>query len=195
MMGEKRIKVIFMVLAFGLAGVLACSRQAKKDEECETRDKVETPAKAQPKKSDSRVYIKKGTRQPVGEVDWCRACVVGPHGFMSCQRVNAASKDETREALRGRARIKACLDSGFTEESCPSESVIAIACKGDKPAADKTAAGKKVMKALKKSGPLVLSSDPKVTKKIKVDVNAKLDANSQKKEGAQKKAPEKAANE
>ena len=161
---------------------LACSRQTKKEEECDTPKKAESAPKPEPKPEGKRMWVG-GTP----DSDWCRACVVGPHGFMSCQRVDASS-GESRDSLRQRARVKACLDSGFTEESCPDESVIAIACKDDKPAKDKTAAGRKVMKALKKSGPLVLTSDPEKIKKIKVGTGAESDSKSPKEESAPKKA-------
>ena len=177
---------LVLTILFVFALSLACSRKSKKEEECETQKKVESSAKNLPAPKNNRVHIKRGSRQQVGDMDWCRACVVGPHGFMSCQRVSATSKEDTRDDLRQRARIKACMDSGFTKESCPDESVIAIACKDDKPFKDKTAAGKKVLKALKKSGPLVLSSDPDVVKRIKA--GAKPDSKSPQEEKDPKKA-------
>ena len=117
------------------------------------------------------------------DVNWCRACVVGPHGFMSCQRVNQSNTAETEEQLREKARIAACTDSGFTETNCPPDKVISVACKGDPPPKDKRAAGEALLKALKNSGPLVLTEDGTRLEKIKKKVS---DA---KKDNAQADAP------
>jgi hypothetical protein len=65
--------------------------------------------------------------------DWCRACVMGPNRFASCQRVYGDTPTEPREAIRERARIKACVDSGFKADACPAAATIGIACKGDPP--------------------------------------------------------------
>jgi hypothetical protein len=177
---EPMARVTFGVI---LVVALACSRQNKEEEACDTApDKVQAAAKPQTAEKEKRMRV-----PAPSDADWCRACVVGPHGFMSCQRVNG-SYGESLNSLRERARIKACLDSGFTEASCPSESVIAISCKDDKPAKDKTAAGKKVMQALKKSGPLVLTSDPKLIKKIGAGSGTGSDSKSPEEEKAPKKA-------
>jgi len=68
--------------------------------------------------------------------DWCRACVMGPKRFASCQRVYGDTPTEPREAIRERARIKACVDSGFPAGACPAGSTIGIACKGEPPPAN-----------------------------------------------------------
>jgi hypothetical protein len=65
--------------------------------------------------------------------DWCRACVMGPNRFASCQRVYGDTPTEPRDAIRERARIKACVDSGFKADACPTGATIGIACKGDPP--------------------------------------------------------------
>ena len=67
------------------------------------------------------------------DADWCRACVWSDSGFASCQRVYAGSGDEDREALRRRARAKACEDAGYPADACPDSKVIALLCKGDPP--------------------------------------------------------------
>jgi hypothetical protein len=150
-----------------------CSNKPKdKEAECVTPPKGE-------KIVAERTVISAPDRK---DWDWCRACVVGPHGFMSCQRVTADSPNESRGAIRERARAKACEDSGFTKETCPDEKVIAIACKGDEPPKDKTAAGKAMLKALKTSGPLVLTSDPKDPSKKVITVPKDKQGNTQKPE-------------
>ena len=143
-------------LRAGLAVVvmicLGCSNKSKDTtEECATSPEAE---KAVPE----RTVLSKPAN---GDLDWCRACVVGPHGFMSCQRVTADSATESRGALKARARGKACEDSGFKADACPDDKVIAISCKGDAPPKDKTAAGKAMLNALKTSGPLILKKDAK----------------------------------
>lgn len=97
------------------------------------------------------------------DADWCRACVVGPKGYMSCKKVDGQPGPEHRRGLRARARLEACLDSGFTEENCPKENVMAIVCKGDSEPnqEQKTKTAQKVLKALKNSGPLVLKQPEK----------------------------------
>ena len=61
---------------------------------------------------------------------------MGPKGFASCQRVYGDTKDEPRDKVRERARVKACLDAGFKADACPPNAVIGIVCKGDPPAAN-----------------------------------------------------------
>ena len=97
---------------------------------------------------------------------WCRSCVVGPAGYMSCQTVRQVTKTETTEQLRDRARLAACKDAGFAEGTCPASGVISLACKGDPPPTDKTAAGKAMLNALKGSAPLVLTKDGKTMRNI-----------------------------
>jgi hypothetical protein len=63
--------------------------------------------------------------------DWCRACVWAKAGFASCQRVFAESADEGRDAVRARARAKACQDAGWPVDACPDDRVISLICKGD----------------------------------------------------------------
>lgn len=103
---------------------------------------------------------------------WCRSCVVGPAGYMSCQTVHQAVTTETTDALRDRARLAACKDAGFAEGKCPAQGVISLVCKGDPPPADETAAGKAMLEALKGSGPLVLTKDGKTVPNIMHDKKA-----------------------
>jgi hypothetical protein len=65
--------------------------------------------------------------------DWCRACIMGPKGYASCQRVYGDTPTEPRDGIRERARVKACVDSGFPKDACPASATIGIACKGDPP--------------------------------------------------------------
>lgn len=67
------------------------------------------------------------------KLDWCRACIMGPKGYASCQRVYARTPTEPREEVRKRAREKACVDSGFPADACPTTAEIGIVCKGDPP--------------------------------------------------------------
>jgi hypothetical protein len=67
--------------------------------------------------------------------DWCRACVWSKVGFASCQRVYAAKDGEEQEAIRARARAKACTDAGWPADACPADKLISLLCKGDGPAA------------------------------------------------------------
>jgi len=129
---------------------------------CSNRSKKSTEACTDPPKGERVVSERTVISTPKrDDLDWCRACVVGPHGFMSCQRVVAESAGESRGSLMGKARDKACEDSGFKKEACPDDKVIAVSCKGDAPPKDKSAAGKAMLKALKTSGPLILKQDAK----------------------------------
>lgn len=65
--------------------------------------------------------------------DWCRACIMGPKGYASCQRVYGDTPAEPREKVRARARAKACVDSGFPADACPETATIGIVCKGEPP--------------------------------------------------------------
>jgi hypothetical protein len=120
------------------------------------------------KEAASSVQAKAPTpiRMNPKDVMWCRSCVVGPHGFMSCQSVTQSNLSETVDELRDRARIAACVDSGFTKDNCPASGVISVVCKGDPPPADKTAAGKAMLDALKNSGPVVLTKEGKTVPNI-----------------------------
>jgi hypothetical protein len=89
---------------------------------------------------------------------------------MSCQRVNQKDTGETEQALRDRARIAACTDSGFTATNCPPDKVISVACKGDPPPTNQRAAGEALLKALKNNDSLVLTKDGTRLEKIKKEV-------------------------
>ncbi len=90
---------------------------------------------------------------------WCRSCVVGPAGFMSCQTVRDESAAQATAELREKARIKACVDSGFTEDNCPDSKIISLQCKGDPQPSDPQEAGKKMMEALRGSSPVIVTKD------------------------------------
>lgn len=76
------------------------------------------------------------------KADWCRACVLGPHGYASCQRVYAAAEGELRDDVRARAKKQACDDAGFKPGECQDKNVIALLCKGDPPPPNATEPGK-----------------------------------------------------
>jgi hypothetical protein len=138
--------------------VSACKR-SDNNEEC-----VDPAASAGAKATvDSKASASKSTPVNLNEKDmmWCRSCVVGPAGFMSCQTIRQSDAAETTAALRDRARVAACVDSGFTKDHCPASNVVTTACKGDPPPADKTAAAKAMLDALKTSGPVVVTKDGK----------------------------------
>ncbi len=139
------------LLSFGVSILLFSGCKSGKEPDC-----APAPAAAQP---ETKEPVDKGkVIVSAKDADWCRACVVGPKGYMSCKKVDGTPGPEHRSGLRARARLEACLDSGFTEESCPKENVMAIVCKGDaEPNLEqKTETAKRVLKALKNSGPLVL---------------------------------------
>ncbi len=172
-----------------MLGIAGCSNKVQDKAECEGVSKAvddkKTATEAVTPKSDS-----KGDQS---DKDWCRACVVGPHGFMSCQRV-AAEANESRGELRRKSRDKACEDSGFPKDACPDNKVIAVSCKGDAPPKDKNEAGRAMLRALKTSGPLVLKKPdsetqvpPKETQKPQDSLSS--DKKAPPKEGSQSKKP------
>ncbi|MDD5306268.1 MAG: hypothetical protein PHU25_03000 [Deltaproteobacteria bacterium] len=123
------------LLAGVLAGAwgLACHKPA---EECPDPAKGAAGKKA---RIERRNLGRVGDDDP--NADWCRACVMGPKGFASCQRALAESPAETKDVLRAKARDRACKDSGFTGE-CPDKAVIGMFCKGDQPPKDGLTPGK-----------------------------------------------------
>ena len=148
---RRQKNALSVLLISALILFIGCSNKPKsKEEECADETKTAKAASGD----------KKASATSKKDRDWCRACVVGPHGFMSCQRVTQQGS-ESRGELRQKARDKACEDSGFRKDACPDNKVIALSCKGDTPPKDKTAAGKAMLKALKTSGPLILKKpDP-----------------------------------
>ncbi|MCP4676669.1 MAG: hypothetical protein GY854_14390 [Deltaproteobacteria bacterium] len=113
----------------GFIVLFACS--SKKDE---AADCVDPPA-AQKKQVVTRenLGVTKGAGGRKAGADWCRACVFGPKGWASCQVAYAENEGENRQAVKDRARQKACDDAGFAKGKCPQEAVKAMTCKGDKP--------------------------------------------------------------
>ena len=160
-------KVKRIVLFSGMWGVLLGCNANKEEKECVDPPKTESKAGAV-----SEDGSKKGAAAAKKDADWCRACVVGPHGFMSCQR-KTAEPSETREQLKERARLAACTDSGFTEEQCPKDKVIGLVCKGDPEPTNKREAGSKLLKALKSSGPLVLTDDKEAMERLRKKMKQK----------------------
>ncbi len=126
-----RTQLTVPVLAGLIVLLAACS--SKKDEAV---DCVDPPA-AQKKQSGTRekLGVAKGVGVRKAGADWCRACVFGPKGWASCQVAYAENQGEDRQAVRDRARQKACDDAGFAKGKCPADAVKAMTCKGDKPGA------------------------------------------------------------
>ena len=117
------------VIAGLIVLLAACS---KKDAELDCVE-PEPPA-TQKKQSVTRKKLgatKGGGARKAG-ADWCRACVFGPKGWASCQVAYAENQGEDRQAIKDRAREKACDDAGFAKGKCPTQAVKAITCKGDK---------------------------------------------------------------
>lgn len=91
-----------------------CSSKSKASECADTE--TSEPAKAVvPDKSES---------------DWCHACVLGPKGYASCQKVYAVDERESRDSLRKRAKDRACTDAGYKEGECPAGAIGSLVCKG-----------------------------------------------------------------
>jgi hypothetical protein len=112
-----------------LAAALSSCSSEKKEPDCVPA--VDSDTQPKQKIVSKRLFIddqadKKGN-------DWCRACVMGNKGYASCQRVYGDTPTEARDAIKERARVKACVDSGYTATSCPASATIAIVCKGDPP--------------------------------------------------------------
>ena len=178
-----------VVLVLGVCGVLAGCK-VKKNEECvepvkEAAGAKDNAGEANASGASAAASVKKIADE---DADWCRACVVGPHGFMSCQRRSATDPSETLESLREKARVAACTDSGFSADACPKDKVIGLVCKGDPEPKDKREAGTKLLKALKSSGPLVLTSDKEKIERLRKKMKQKdpSDAEPQTKAGGDK---------
>ncbi len=146
--------LILIALLAAIVFVSACKRSDAPEECVDPKGTAVTPKEAS---KSAAAPVKMNDK----DIPWCRSCVVGPAGFMSCQTVRKENTAETDAALRDRARIAACVDSGFTKDNCPASNVVSTACKGDPPPADKTAAAKAMLNALKSSGPVVVTKDGK----------------------------------
>lgn len=155
-------------------GSLLMGCNANKEKEC-----VDPPTKSASLKKDedgagkNSATVAKTATVAKKDADWCRACVVGPHGYMSCQRKTATNPAETHEQLRERARLAACTDAGFAADKCPKEKVIGLVCKGDPEPKDKREAGTKLLNALKNSGPLVLTKDKEAMERLQKKMKQK----------------------
>lgn len=120
-------------LLIGALGV-GCSGEKQPDEEC-----VDPPKKAvkqdAPKTKLERFGLGRAGDENKDQKNWCRACVMSKVGYASCQKVYADQPDEPRDALKARARAKACQDAKFPTDACPDGAVISLLCKGDPPPA------------------------------------------------------------
>jgi hypothetical protein len=168
------------------------SKKEGSDEDCVDPPNASVTKEATAASADGKSAPQNKVVMSDKDVNWCRACVMGPHGFMSCQRVSQSTTTETMEQLRDRARIAACKDSGFTETNCPPDKVISVACKGDPPPKDKRAAGEALLKALKTSGPLVLTKDGAKLEKREKRAAAASDNTPQSEKAGPEGTPEKA---
>jgi hypothetical protein len=124
----KTAKGILPAAALAVAAGLASCSSEKKEPDC-------VPAPAADTAKTEKYEMTRLNIDAVGKKDndWCRACVMGPKRYASCQRVYGDTPTEPRDAIRERARIKACLDSGFPAGICPANATIGITCKGDPP--------------------------------------------------------------
>ena len=160
-----------LVTGAGLGLIATACGKRPADEKCTDPPASAAPA-AEAKKAaaadDKPIPVKRDLRN----VMWCRSCVVGPAGYMSCKTVRPNAASESNDALRERARVEACVDSGFTKDNCPGSNVISLMCKGDPEPKDKTAAGKAMLDALRGSGPVVLTKDGKTVPNIMYDKKA-----------------------
>ena len=153
----------FLVTGAGMI-VAACGKQPA-DEKCSDPPAATAPdstAKKTASAADKPIPV----NRDLSNVMWCRSCVVGPAGYMSCKTVRPNGASESTDVLRERARVDACVDSGFTKDNCPGSNVISLVCKGDPEPEDKTAAGKALLNALRGSGPVVLTKDGKTVPNV-----------------------------
>ena len=153
------LSLIFMA---ALTAVTASCARKSAPEKCEDT----AAGAAVPQKAAEPQKAAKPVQTAAADAMWCRSCVVGPAGYMSCQTVRQETTTEAKDQLRDRARLAACKDAGFAEGTCPASGVISLTCKGDPPPTDKTAAGKAMLNALKGSAPLVLTKDGKTMRNI-----------------------------
>jgi hypothetical protein len=124
-------KTRLTAVAFFFVGLVTALLGCFKGKEVECRDPQPASQNTPAKKLDS--FGAAGARERSPDDDWCRACVMGPKGWASCQTVYAKSKGESREALKESSKEKACDDAGFEKGGCPDKAVLGITCKGDKP--------------------------------------------------------------
>jgi hypothetical protein len=127
MMTENSSRNVLLVAA--LAAALAGCSSEKKEADCVPAVGGDAAGKAKIVSTPLFVDPQAGKKNN----DWCRACVMGTKGYASCQRVFGDTPDEPRDKIRERARIKACVDSGYTETNCPAGAIIGQSCKGDPP--------------------------------------------------------------
>jgi hypothetical protein len=125
---------ILFVLATAPFG--ACSSEKKQPDCAPAAGQSATP---QPKVETTPLVI--DAQAGKKDNDWCRVCALGNKGYASCQRVYGDTPTEAREAIKERARKKACVDAGFTAENCPASAIIGTACKGDPPPAGAASMG------------------------------------------------------
>jgi len=119
------------ILAVGVLAASCSSKGKEADKECV--DPPEAAAGAQKTVKVERYGLGKAGDEDKEDKDWCRACVMSKLGYASCQRVFAGAPGEDREAMRARARSKACADAKYPEDACPDQAVINIQCKGEPP--------------------------------------------------------------
>ena len=128
---RKRIPWKSAIAAVAAALVLPACSSEKKEPDCVPA--ADTKAQAGKKYEVTPLLTENMGKK---DNDWCRACIMGPKAFASCQRVYGDTKTEPREKIRERARAKACVDSGFPADACPVSATIGIVCKGDPPPAN-----------------------------------------------------------
>jgi hypothetical protein len=127
----RKPSLILGVCVLAAASVTAACGGGEEEVDCVPAEK---PAPKPEKKAKvvKRVLNPQAMANPDG--NWCRACVMGPRGYASCQKVYEQNSDEELASIRRRARTKACLDAGFKDDSsCPDAAIIGLTCKGDPP--------------------------------------------------------------
>jgi hypothetical protein len=127
---KSRRRFLWHALAAGVAALAAAACSSEKAQP----DCVPAPA-SKPAEKGAKYEMTPlgGLDAEKKDNDWCRACVMGPKGYASCQRVYGDTPTEAREVIRVRARDKACADAGFPKDACPASATIGIVCKGDPP--------------------------------------------------------------
>lgn len=156
-----RWTIVFVVSSSIFMWVIGCSSKKETPEcvEATAASSTDNPAKEKQGSTEKRAAGAAAVNIEF-RGDWCRACVLGPNGYMSCQTARASSSTETREQIKKKSIEQACEDSGFPKENCPGNAVISVSCLGDPPPKDKAAAGRALLEGLKHGPPVKLTNEP-----------------------------------
>lgn len=138
-------------LVLGLVAALAAGGCSSKEKEPDCVPAIGAPEAPKPGVVSRPLVV--GDAADKKNNDWCRACVMGPKGYASCQRVYGDTPDEPRDRIRERALKRACADSGYAGEACPAQAVIGQSCKGDPPPPGAMAPGDALQNLYQKLNP------------------------------------------